>query len=425
MNTSPAIPASIPRQPIVPPGAFDSPEGANQRLGINTKLAGRNAELGFKAAPEVQEQVKKRNARDRFVVQKYRLRTVSGELLPDYRVASCGKIPIPDKEITVWKGSESGHAHWKGLGVCGSVWTCPVCATKIAIGKREQVQLALERGAMRGWKAYMVTLTASHTRGDSLATLLRRTKTAKKRMKNWRGWRALMTAIGLRGYVDATEITWYFTAGWHVHFHIVLLVEESVPISELESKIYALWSKALDKQGMYCSPEHGVQVSVGDDKAAQYVTKWSLEQEITTRDKPGREGHYSPFQLLALYEDGELWAGNLFQEYADATKGRTSVRFSRGLLSKLDIPKVTDQELAETTDQEKGVHLVTLTGEQFKQLLYSGRKGVLGEVLVVAERGRAALLVWLAKVFGIVIPPLKHPPGRVRKHQKHKKSSHR
>ena len=57
--------------------------------------------------------------------------------------------------------------------------------------------------------------------------------------------------------------------------------------------------------------------------------------------------------------------------------------------------EMTDEELAEAEESEQSVLIATLTQEDYKRLIYSGRRGVLGELLMIAERGSDALGLWL------------------------------
>ncbi len=282
------------------------------------------------------------------------------------------------------------------MGRCGSVWVCPVCSAHIAIGRRAEIQEGLERAQEQGLQVLFVTLTARHTRQDALIDNLARSKAALRFMRGGRPWRRLRADIGLVGSVDGVEITWGFAAGWHVHFHALYFVSQTVDIGEAENRIFELWNQALDHEGLDCDREHGVKVLQANEQAGEYITKWSLQNEISSRTKQGKGENFSPFQLLALYEQGEDWAGGLFQEYSDATKGLSSLRWSRGLRDKLEMGvEMTDEELAEAEESEHSVLIITLTREDYKRLSYSGRRGVLGELLMVAERGRDALGVWL------------------------------
>jgi hypothetical protein len=247
-----------------------------------------------------------------------------------------------------------------------------------------------------------VTLTARHSRDDQLEDLLESFKAAKRYMRSGRKWQGVKDDYMVKGSITATENTWGFDNGWHVHFHEIFFVGAAVDLEEVESRFYQLWHKSLDREGLDCSRDHGVEVLYGADKVGKYITKWGLDNELTSIHKAAKKGHFTPFQLLALYREGHEWAGGLFQSHADATKGKTSLRWSRGLRDDMGLGReLTDEELAEAGAGDDSHLMVRFTRSEWNQLLYSGRQGVIGELLIIAERGRKALIIWLAEYFDI------------------------
>ncbi len=354
-----------------------------------TQHLGKYTELGA---------TEQREWRDYLIQSRYKDQDVAREILPDFRVSKCLHIPIPRGAIGVWKDTKTGRAHLKGVAVCGSVWTCPICSTRIGIGRRKELQEGIEKARDKGLKVLFVTFTVRHSRDDALADLLTDSKAAMRFMKRSRSWRKLKEEIGLVGTVDSVEVRWSFASGWHPHFHTLYFVSKDNDLEEVESKIYDLWFHALTKQGMDCSREHGVKVVCADNQAADYMTKWTLDAEITGgQDKQGRGDSYSPVQLLRLYRNNEQWAGKLFRDFALATKGLASFRWGRGLRDELGMATaLSDEELAEAEESDHSVQVAPLSREQFKALLYTGRPGIIGELLTVAERGGKALFLWLA-----------------------------
>lgn len=341
--------------------------------------------------------------RDGTVYSRYQLQYTAANLLPGFRVAtSCMKAAIPNKQPEVWIDNETGHAHAHGLARCGSAWVCPVCAAKISLERRKEIEQAMELAEEMGWRVLFVTLTARHSRDDQLDDLLESFKAAKRYMRSGRKWQEVKDDYMVKGSITATENTWGFDNGWHVHFHEIFFVGAAVDLEEVESRFYQLWHKSLDREGLDCSRDHGVEVLYGADKVGKYITKWGLDNELTSIHKAAKKGHFTPFQLLALYREGHEWAGGLFQSHADATKGKTSLRWSRGLRDDMGLGReLTDEELAEAGAGDDSHLMVRFTRSEWNQLLYSGRQGVIGELLIIAERGRKALIIWLAEYFDI------------------------
>ena len=85
------------------------------------------------------------------------------------------RAPLPGQglaPIEIHKGLTNGKAFYHGLMACGSVWTCPVCAAKIAERRRLELKQAIEAAKVKGFGVYFVTLTIPHGVGDDLHQLL-------------------------------------------------------------------------------------------------------------------------------------------------------------------------------------------------------------------------------------------------------------
>lgn len=349
------------------------------------------------------DEIEQSNWRNEVVKSRYTLKNRAAELLPDFRVKTSCMLPvIPNRQPEVWKDRETGKAHLHGLARCGSAWVCPVCATKISLGRRKDIQEALDLAEEMGWKVLFVTLTARHSRDDKLSDIFESFKAAKRYMRAGRKWQDVKKSYLVKGSITATEMTWGYENGWHVHFHEIMFIGGVTTQQVVEEDFYRLWAKSLDREGLECDRKHGVMVQRGSERVGEYITKWGLNQELSSIHKAAKRGHFTPFQLLALYDRGEDWAGGLFQVYADVTKGKASMRWSRGLRDALGMAEeLTEQELAEAEEGEDSYRILQLTKEEYQKILYSGRPGVVGEMLTVAEAGREALIIWLAELFDI------------------------
>ena len=95
------------------------------------------------------------------------------------------RAPVPGQglaSIEVHKGRTHGKAFYHGLMACGSVWTCPICAAKIAERRRVELQQALDAAKAKGWGIHFVTLTVPHGIGDDLHEILGKLSTALKKL---------------------------------------------------------------------------------------------------------------------------------------------------------------------------------------------------------------------------------------------------
>ena len=107
-------------------------------------------------------------------VERFALQSVARDILPDSRTAKCLRIRAYDKDVEVWKSKSHGTASYGGLQTCGSVWTCPICAAKIAERRRLEIQAAMAQHRAQGGEVHLLTLTTPHTRFDVLDELLER-----------------------------------------------------------------------------------------------------------------------------------------------------------------------------------------------------------------------------------------------------------
>ena len=337
-------------------------KGAKAPLVITTKL--RPPSFEKNRAPE--EQIKENNVfspeneqpsmDDRFL--RYQMQSVAKHILPRNRVGICLRHQIEKYgNVDLYKHRSTQKAFYGGLMVCGNVWVCPVCASKISERRRVELKKAFKAHLDTGGYCTMVTLTFSHSSRDKLDDLLlalgksMATFSRGKRHDNFR------KEIGLIGKIRAFEIT-YGENGWHPHIHLLLM--HSIEIepwewTNMEDKLYSMWSGACAKSGLETSREHGLKIHDAAE-ASTYIGKWGdimdkrwgTDSEMTKANiKKGRAGSLTPFDFLRrVIEDGDLEYEDKFREYAKAVKGKQQLVWSKGLKAKYLIEEKTDEEVA-------------------------------------------------------------------------------
>lgn len=333
--------------------------------------------------------------------RRYKLQAAAAELLPDERVAWCSQRLVEGARY-VDVCTHQGGAHYAGLAVCGSIWSCPVCAARVAAKRREELSKALER-----WQgsAVMATLTLAHERDDTLDELLDALRDSWRRMKSGAWWQGIRAKYQLRAYVTALETTWSPAHGWHVHLHCLFfsgLLEARFDAHGFESELYSRYVMHLERHERWASSEHGVHVRIGDRAAGDYVAKLDYELTHAAVTKNGRGG-MSPMQLLERYaEDGAGWAGLLFVEYVKCFSGRKQLTYSHGARQVLGLDEEqTDEELASAEEEQADSQvLISLTLQQFKRVYRAGKRA---ELLEVATAGDAwSCWQWLQDTLGII-----------------------
>ncbi|WP_208414889.1 protein rep, partial [Paenibacillus castaneae] len=263
--------------------------------------------------------------------------------------------------VDIFKHRQTQKAFYGGLMICGSVWVCPVCASKISERRRMELRQVFDIHHSRNGYTTMLTLTFSHTRFDKLKDLLAAFTKALKRFQSGRAYAQLRKELGYIGTIRAFEIT-YGENGWHPHVHLLILHNNEIDPwdrDDYECRFYDLWAIACESADLKTSRLHGLKLDDAD-QADQYITKWGevksawgTDSEMTKANiKKGREGSLTPFDFLRIcVEDGDLIYESQFKEYASATKGQRQLFWSHGLKKQFEIEEKTDEEIAELKEE--------------------------------------------------------------------------
>lgn len=353
---------------------------------------------------------------------RWALKSVVNSILPGSRTAACMRLraPVPGgtlADIEIMKGIHK-KAFYQGLQVCARVWHCPVCAAKISERRRLELKEALLAARSQGMRLHFVTLTVPHGVGDDVKELLGRLSDALKRLSQGkysikRSIEQNLPGETLHGYIRALEVTHGNENGFHPHFHLILFTSQGISSPFLQDAYRAAWQRACRLAGLPIpSDTHGVTVQDGSE-AAQYVSKWGLEDEMTKAHmKQTRRKGATPWGLLraVLDEDDPDYpperAAALFRVYAEAFTGRRQLYWSNGLRKLLQVSQeLTDEELANKAEDEQAVSLATLTSVQWKAIRRFRQEA---HILTVAESNPGMLqiaILWLVtKAAGLVAP---------------------
>lgn len=287
--------------------------------------------------------------------ERYALQSVSKKALPGERVSICLRNRIPNKaeqtyeDIKIWQHNKTGKAFLSGLAVCGSVWTCPVCAAKISERRKMELKKAFDMFQSERGKIAMLTLTFAHNRFDSLEDLLDKFGQATNKFMSGKAYNNIRLEMGIVGRVRASECT-YGDNGFHPHTHIAIFYKNECDLERMRIQMYRLWEKACSKFDLKTSFDYGLDLQ-NADRAEEYFTKhgtWSIEQEMTKwHTKKGKKESLTPYDFLRLYlstEDEKYL--RLFKEYATAYKGKRQLQWSQGLKKMFVLEDKSDEEVA-------------------------------------------------------------------------------
>jgi hypothetical protein len=320
-------------------------------------------------------------------VMRYALQSVARKILLKSRTSNCLRLRSFNSDVEIWRSREYGTASYGGLQTCGSVWACPVCSAKIAERRRVELLASMEIHKAKGGTVSLLTLTTPHQRGDVLLELLQQQGKALQSFLRDRKVKEVFAEMGYIGQVRALEVTHGRKSarnnGWHPHFHILQFHQvkgSDADRKDWMARLYLRWVAYCQKAGLGIpSYTHGIRLDDGS-KAAQYVTKWGLEDEMTKgHTKKGKAGGETPFDLLrsVLADRTDKQGAALFKEFADGFKGKKQLSWSRGLKALFLVDEKTDDELAEEKDTA-GDSLALLTDDQWRDVLkVEGRSALL------------------------------------------------
>lgn len=347
--------------------ARSTPRDARRALGTNDGICFHPSESGFSVAdaPALSVDADTGELLDAHWghrLKRWELQASARELLPESRLRVCYRHRQKQTDfVRVYRRGEGEKAstYYRGLQVCGSVWSCPVCASKITERKRQELVKVIEQHTKAGGGVMLLTLTVPHTREDRAFEVADGLLEAFRSFGMGRNaWTRLVP--GYVGSVRSLEVT-HTVNGWHPHLHVLVLT--SRPLSDvqrfmLSDLLHTSWSSVTLRKGF--APLHRVHGLRLDDgkQAGSYAAKWGIPEELTKAHvKQGRrEDSRTPWALLADYTlNGDHQAGALFREFAQAFKGKSQLHWSRGLKALFQLEEKTDEQLAEETHREEDV----------------------------------------------------------------------
>lgn len=342
------------------------------------------------------------------------LYTAGVEPKKQHRTVWCHRHVVTEGGIPVMRKLDAGSARLGKVKTCGSVWACPVCASKVAETRRRELAYAMEQHIATGGYAYLATLTFPHYRGQALEELMEPFTKARQSFQNSRKWKAVMEAAEKIGVVNSLEVTYGAGNGWHPHLHMLVFCKpgafgEGEPddqgrlLSKAIENLRGEWVRLLEKRGLVdagnreWASRYGLDIR-GGKKAAEYIAKWGHDEQwgmsseltsshakVGTRETWGSNHHYTPFQLLAMSATGDGHATCAYREFVAAFDGKRMLTWSKGLKDHFGVAEMDDEEAAE--QEALPLNDETQVGEiQSEQLQTLMKYGKLGDFLAfVAE----------------------------------------
>lgn len=292
-----------------------------------------------------------------------------------HRTTTCNRFRFSETTEIV-KSKTNNKSFYRGLMQCADAKTCPVCAAKISERKANEMRVAFNQWLAMGKYVSLVTFTSPHTAKDEINGLVAKQADALSRF--WRGNPAkkFKEKYGISGNIRSFEIK-HGKNGWHPHFHILVFSDIPLPTdsdSDDYKWIFNRWCKMSKNAGLSKPNHYGLDIRDGSG-AGDYVSKygsdeeilstvsgdkitWDMADEMTKGHLKTKGNSLTPFQILSSYSTAETKEEKktyyaLFLEYARALKGKTLLKWSRGLrdLFELGHQKTDEEIVAEETDK--------------------------------------------------------------------------
>ena len=225
---------------------------------------------------------------------------------------------------------------------------------------------------------------------------------------------------GIKGNVRSFEIN-YGSNGFHPHFHILIVSEIKLPATNRNKKgvvskkqssawtaILQRWQSLALKNGLAMPNSYGLDIQSGE-KAGEYITKfgsdgeilktksgkslsWDMSDEMTKGvSKSGRKSSRSMFQLLAdsvnpdCSDRSRANFAARFLEYARFIKGKSLLKWSRGLRSLFGLSAVEKTDVEILAERENVADtLAVLSVEQWRYIIKNKHRPL---ILELAENG--------------------------------------
>jgi hypothetical protein len=291
----------------------------------------------------------------------YILQDRARELLPKERVSNCLiKRVNKNYPVQVAYNPNTQKTHYHNVQRCASIFHCPVCAKIITEKRRSEMKQATKTWKDSGGFLYFLTITSRHNKNTHLRTLKAGQTLAKKKFFSGRKAEELFSELGKCYQIMSNEITFGCENGFHPHSHVLIFSDKELSgfeLYKLQHKLALHWQNACRLAKIEIPDlKHGLDLKDGT-YAAEYVSKWGLEEEMTKSHlKRGKLGSLTPFDLLHLsIEDKLLYddklPSKLFQEYALVFKGTRQLSWSKGLKELIKIADVEDEDIVQETDK--------------------------------------------------------------------------
>ena len=173
------------------------------------------------------------------------LREFGSQLSDDHELRTCGCVI---RKGRVGSASEVLEV----TKSCRCKWLCPTCGHVASRRAAAQLKRRLLGWTAQGHAVAFLTLTQGHDSSDRLVALWDRLEHGWAALVRGSGWTADKRAHGVRGYVRITEVVHSAATGWHVHFHVILLLDRELDqprLNGLRASVVRRFARGIAHRG--------------------------------------------------------------------------------------------------------------------------------------------------------------------------------
>jgi Replication protein len=111
-----------------------------------------------------------------------------------------------------------------GTVACDSPWLCPVCGPRLSRMRTDALGPQAREYQEKGYSSWLLTLTAQHNRDTPLCVAIDLFTKAWAYLKRGKAWNEKAKKCKGLEYIRGYDLTWTESGGWHLHFHLVVLI---------------------------------------------------------------------------------------------------------------------------------------------------------------------------------------------------------
>jgi len=398
VNTGPFYPcqgsldtSGVPLRGPCPPGPESPAEGPPRYIANNL------SPYGPSSGPDVGADQDVLGRERRF--SRYALRALLWRWSGLPRVRCCGRI-VRSVDEAVGLRRSGPVAGFSGLQHCGSVWSCPVCSSKVLARRAVEIGAVLALAASGGFLLGFGTFTMRHRRGEPVKALWAAARAAWQRSISGKSFVAAVERFGVVGWVRVWEVT-DGRNGWHVHVHwVAVLAPGSVPrdLDGFASGMLRRWRAGLAASGREA-------LDVGQDwrlvsrgtggEIGAYLSKLDGLGLELAHSQPGRSrAAVNTRPVWSLLHDfaatGDMAALSRWREWEAGSKGAQQVGWSRAALDLrkrfgLSEPVLSDEEVAMQEFGSKSDEILRITKRGWASMVLHPDR--IPDLLTAAEVG--------------------------------------